>query len=71
MRYDTKLHEQKNYSRSTKEQQEADRQAGNAPMQDGFTRSEMIHHQPSEVTGMGMMDQWDAEHENEDIERTR
>lgn len=66
-----KLYDQKNYRREAKDQQKQDRQADNDPLKDGFTRSEMVHHQPSEVEGMGMMDQFSAEHDNEDIERTR
>lgn len=54
-----------------KEQQKAERQASNDPLKDGFTRSEMIHNQPSEMKGLDMWDRMEAEHENKDIERTR
>lgn len=68
-----KLYDQANYVRPTKEQQQLDQQAKNDPLKDGFTRSEMVHHQPSEIKNMedGGQYSWDAEHENKDIERTR
>ena len=55
------------------------RQAGNDPMKDGFTRSRMVHHQPSEMSdapsssdGMIWPDpDWEKRMENEDIEETR
>lgn len=66
-----KLYDQKNYSRPYKETMKADRQASNDPLQDGFTRSEMVSNPPYEVANMDMWDGMEAEHENKDIERTR
>lgn len=66
-----KLYQQDSFMRPPKEQQQAARQAGNDPLQDGFHRTEMVHNQPSEIKNMEMADTWDAEHQNVDIERTR
>jgi hypothetical protein len=62
---------QTHYELPYKEQMRADRQTSNDPLQDGFTCSEMVHHQPSEISNMDMWDGMDAESENLDIERTR
>lgn len=59
--------------------QKAARQASNVPIKDGFIRSEMVHHQPSEMPsepkGGDMFapydpDTWDMRSQNTDIEES-
>ena len=50
--------------RTPRQQLQAERQESNSPMQDGFFRDDMRHHQQSEISAMDDYDQWTAEHEN-------
>ena len=63
------------YNAPFKRAQKEARQAGNDPAKDGFYRSNMVHHQPSEMcdTPEGPFDLggWERQMENEDIEETR
>jgi len=66
-----KLYRQEHYRVDSKEQQEAQNQADNVPIKDGFFRASMNTHQPSELKTMTMEENWGAESDNIDIERTR
>ncbi len=69
--YDNKLHSQHHYRVDTKEENETARQNGNNPIKDGFFRRPMVMHQPSESLAMEGDAEYQWEHENVDIERTR